>query len=188
MKFHNLFGAGLFGLLVAPASAATIDLSTRGLQLGSLIGESSNMSIIDTAPLDLGFVQIPGFFQASDFLSSPALELNTGDGMQYSFSATPGFSGTSVETARDGDRQLEFLFELSGGAGDAFGRFVLADGDSLDNVVTGSFFSNASFAVWNVETASADLNPIPLPGGLPLLLAGLGGFAALRKVRTAKAV
>ena len=187
MKMRSFALASLLGMAVLPTNAATIDLTSQGLQLGSLIGESSNMSIIDTAPLDLGFI-IPGSFQASDFVASPALEVNTGDGVQYSFSATPGVSGTSVEIAREGDRQLEFLFELAGGTSDAFGRLILADGDSLDSVLTGFSFSDASFSVWNVEAAaSTDLKPIPLPAGLPLLLAGLGGFAVLKRAKTRKA-
>lgn len=155
--------------LAGSASASTIDLPSKGLQLlGDPIASSTAMSISDTASVDLGFAMIPGFFQALDATASPTLELNTGDGVSFNLSVTPGFTAASTETAREGDRQLEFLF----GTG-VFARFTLGDGDSLDDILTGATFSDASLTVWETETTT----PVPLPAGLPLMLAALGVFA-----------
>ncbi len=84
---------------------------------------------------------------------------------------------------------IELQFNnLSGSGAGSFGTSVLAliafsdplganpftslfDGDSLA----------ASITISNVQDVS--VAPIPLPGGMPLLLAGLGGFALLRHRR-----
>ncbi|SFR10212.1 VPLPA-CTERM sorting domain-containing protein [Poseidonocella sedimentorum] len=171
--------ASVLGLASA-SQAATIDLDALGLETGAVIGSSSTMAIVDIPPfLSPGtppIVLVPGFFQALDATGSPVLELNTGDGLLYNLVVSPGFTEATTETAREGDRQLELLFGTS-----IFARLVLADGDSLDNMLTGADFSDASLTVWELETAV-----IPLPAGMPLLLAGLGGLAALRLRKAAR--
>lgn len=151
------------------AQAATIDLGSKDLKLDLELASSTSLSISDNAEIDLGFLIIPGFFQALDFTANPALELNTGDGVNFNLSVTPGFTGISTETAREGDRQLELLFGT-----EWFARLILADGDNLDNVLTGASFGDASLTVWDVTS-------IPLPASLSLLLVGLGCFAVMKR-------
>lgn len=161
------------------AQAATIDLNARGLQLGAELGSSTAMSINDSASFDLGppIGVLPGFFQALDTNSSPTLELNTGDGVTFNLALTPGFTGSTSDTAREGDRQLELIFGT-----ETFARFILADGDSFDDVLTGATFGAASLTVWELDAVA----PIPVPAGLPLLVGGLGGLMlASRRKRAA---
>ncbi|RAP39521.1 hypothetical protein BYZ73_20080 [Rhodovulum viride] len=169
----TLLGALAALSFAAAAQSAVIDLGAKGLELaGGPLAESSALSIIDTAPTDLGFTVIPGFFQALDAGAVPTLELNTGDGTTFNLAVTPGFTVASTETAREGDRQLELLFDE-----DYFARFTLADGDSLSNILTGATFGDAALSVWALQSTTS---AVPLPAGLPLLLAGLGGFAIPR--------
>ncbi|WP_170125305.1 VPLPA-CTERM sorting domain-containing protein [Jannaschia seohaensis] len=49
-----------------------------------------------------------------------------------------------------------------------------------DCTPSSSGFEEAADAI---TPAAADLSAVPLPAGLPLLLAGLGAFAALRAAR-----
>lgn len=182
MKKLLIAAAAVF-VSASTTSAATIDLTAQGLQLtGDPIASSSTMSIVDVPTLDLGFLVIPGFFQALDATSDPVLELNTGDGSTFNLSITPGSTGLSTETARDGDTQLELLFALNSGS-QAFGRLTLAAGDSLDNLLTGSSFGPASFSVWSVEAVSTTIAPVPTPAGFGFLLAGIGGLAFVRSTR-----
>jgi len=177
---RQLLLSATFALGIGSAGqAATIDLASLGLQLsGGPIASSASMSISDTAPFDLGFVVIPAFFQALDSGANPALELNTGDGLTFNLSVTPSFTGISTEIAREGDRQLELLFDI-GGTDQAFARLNLAVGDSLDNILTGASFGDASLNVWEVESTST--TPIPLPAGLPLLISAMVGLGVLAR-------
>lgn len=172
--FAIAFAIGFSGT----SQAATIDLASKGLQLGNVLSMSTDMSISDTAPFDLGFPigVIPGFFQALDSDAGPALELNTGDGVNFNLSVTPGYTGASTETAREGEKQLELIFGT-----DVFARLILGDNNSLDEILTGATFSDASLTVWELESISAV--PIPLPATLPLLLASLGGAFVLSRRR-----
>jgi hypothetical protein len=169
MKLKFLSAAVLALGLAGASQAATIGLEARNLKLGNEIASSSQMLISDTAPTDLGFAIFPGFFQAFDNGSDPALELNTGDGISFNLSVTPGFAVSTDDTAREGNRQLDLFFGT-----DYFARLLLADGDSLDNILTGATFGDAELTVWEVEV-------VPLPAGLPLLLTGMGGIYWLRR-------
>lgn len=112
-------------------------------------------------------------------MASPGLEVTTGDGISFFLSVPSVLTGQSTEIAREGDRQLELLFNAVGGE-EVFGRLLLAEGDSLDDVLTGGTFGAASLSVWDLESA---VSSVPLPAGLPLAMSGLVilGVAARRK-------
>lgn len=172
----SILVTSLFLVIAGTANAALIDLDSRGLRLGAEIASSASMSIIDIPPLDLGFPVgvIPGFFQAIDTTSSPAVELNTGDGVSFNLSITPGYTGSSTAFSGDGDRQLELLF-----GSDVFARLVFAAGDTFDDILTGSLFSDASITVWELEDLAAA--QMPVPNAALLLLGGCFSLALSRK-------
>lgn len=60
---------------------------------------------------------------------------------------------------------------------------MLAEGDTLDDLLTGPSFGPAALTVWSVEAIDV---AAPIPTGLPLLLTGLGAIAfVLRRSRRA---
>jgi len=104
----KVFLAAAITFVAASVShAATIDLNSKGLQLGSELGSSTSLSISDTASFDLGFPigVIPGFFQALDSSTTPNLALNTGDGVTSTLSVTPGLTDASPEKSHEGNTQ-----------------------------------------------------------------------------------
>lgn len=170
-------------LLCASASGAAaqmaLDLDAMNLELsGPAIVSSDAMAITDVADADFGSFVIPGFFQGLDPAVEPSLELNTADAFTFNLSYSPGDTGVSFVTERTGDRQLELLFDMTGG-GMVYGLFVLAEGDSLDNLLTGATFQDAELTIWQVEARAAA--EIPLPAGGLLLLGGLGAAAWVRR-------
>jgi hypothetical protein len=90
--------------------------------------------------------------------------------------------GTILQTGYDGEI-LELLFgNLSGTAASDFGDLARVDvvflvpnpgTDPLSNLVDGT--------AYDVSATVSSVAPIPLPGALPLLIAGLGGLVLLRR-------
>lgn len=86
------------------------------------------------------------------------------------------------------DTSLEFLFDTFDGRFAAdFGaqvlvEFTLARGSNLTFL---SGLEDGDVVEGGLTLSAVDLAPIPLPAGLPLLLAGLGGFWVLRRRQTA---
>lgn len=170
-----LTGAALTGA----ARAEALDLDGMDLELtGPPFVAAESVSILDIADADFGGFVVPGFFQGIDRLVVPRVELNSADGETFNLAYTPGDTGLSFATAREGDRRLELLFDMDGG-GMVYGVFVLAEGDSLDWILTGATFDDATLTLWQVQAKA--IAAIPLPGAAGLLLAGLGGVAALRR-------
>lgn len=165
--------------LAGAAAAEELDLDAMDLELkGPAFVTAESVSILNIADADFGGFVVPGFFQGLDRLVVPTVELNTADGETFNLAYTPGDTGVSFVAAREGDRQLQLLFDMEGG-GMVFGLFVLAEGDSLDWILTGETFDDATLTLWEVQAKA--IAEIPAPGAAALLLTGLGGIAALRR-------
>lgn len=84
-------------------------------------------------------------------------------------------AASELISATDGTADVAFLADetITSVSGRVSFLFDVADG------ATGSPNSRLGFSV-----KALDVAPVPLPAGLPLLLAGLGGFALLRKRRS----
>lgn len=73
---------------------------------------------------------------------------------------------------------------------DVFGDQVDLSFGTVNGIVSGTFISFENFFVggaqFSAAALSAQINPpaVPLPAGLPLLIAGLAGFAAVRRVQS----
>lgn len=85
---------------------------------------------------------------------------------------------------------LEFL-KLSGGGDVMLSDATLHVNGQAPASGLSLFSSNGSFGFGGVDPFTTDEGPdvsgVPLPAGLPLLLAGLGGFAVLRRTRNFQA-
>ncbi|MEM6634534.1 MAG: choice-of-anchor E domain-containing protein [Pseudomonadota bacterium] len=55
--------------------------------------------------------------------------------------------------------------------------------DYVFRALSGSTLQSASVSVTYTFDDASSISPVPLPAGLPFLLAGLGGFAVLRRMR-----
>jgi len=129
-----------------------------------------------------------GTSQAGDLFLDISFNFDTANpsdisGALFSLDDNGAFlDGTLVRTGFDGDI-LELLFgNLTGSAADGFGNLARVDiffvgpipgTDPLLNLVDGT--------AYDVSATVSSVAPIPLPAALPLLLAGLGGLALLRR-------
>ncbi|WP_299963114.1 VPLPA-CTERM sorting domain-containing protein [uncultured Roseobacter sp.] len=191
--------AGLALLIGAhAASAKSLDLVGSGpsLSIGAISidyfenAASDTRSFIGIAPITGGDGVALGtapslFFTATTGLSDPfAIDFGTldasgdpnGDFLVLGDFVDFGFTDTT----------LEFLFDTIGGraAGD-FGSQVLLEftiaANSGITLLSGLFDGAFPAGTATITGNLAPVSPIPLPAGLPLLLAGLGGLLVLRR-------
>jgi hypothetical protein len=187
-------GGGIGGMFGGGAAeAATLDLATLGYTLGPVVA-STNLGSVTVG----GDPATPGVLEL--FATEPAFELfidslDVADALQASFSVfgpdfgTDALSGTGAAATGTDETTglLQFLFTgvLGTGAYAPFdggavlveiliaGLLPFADGFIADGTATLTY------------TILRDSSPavIPLPAGLPLLLAGLGALAVVRRSR-----
>ena len=149
--------------------------------------------------LDLGLNSISGALSIVCSLTGSCAGI-TGD-IEDSFSVDIA-AGTQLTDVTINFRGLRQISSLSA-SGSFFDAIFPSNGGAFSLLSAGSETGTVSFNIENaflgtsgseVNTYRLDLTvaaipgtptPVPLPAGFPLLLAGLGGFAALRKRKTA---
>ncbi len=200
-KLTTLMGAAalsVMGSMGSMGAAASLDLKADN---PTLISDSFLLDVIDngggdfvftgTADFDAASGITPDgaaniFFEGGIFISGPDAVISTFGTLDVSDDF-----GSIAEGALSGfgytDTSLEFLFDVTGGDySDEFGplalvEFMLAPGS------TATFLSglNDGDVLAGTLTVSGSVAPIPLPAGLPLLAAGLAGFAFMRRQQKA---
>ncbi len=169
------------------ASAATIDLSARGLvanPMGAFFTESGT-----------GISTFDGTFYSylGDPLLDPGVAISSSPGTgDTDFSlALNGFFGDDLvatsEVAMDSETSIDILFEITSNSfNDISGTHVLASITHADDLApAGSeIFSRSMSEDLFASIALTSVAPIPLPMGIVLLLSSLGGLILVRR-RTA---
>lgn len=165
-----------FGSSILPAPAL-VDVSVSAGAGGNSVVEGADLSFID---FDAVFVSVEvdgdGNFVAD---AAPGLDIT-------SFDLSQSIFGVGMDTAVDvAASTLSILYDVTGSNDFSGDNFVLA----VLDFGAGSFFdpfdvSQMDFAFAELQVLSASrISPVPLPAGLPLMLAGLGGFAVLSRRR-----
>lgn len=173
------------------AQAASLNVITKNSPVIDIPGATADYLVTDgIGDLSIFGAEglVSGTSQAGTLLLDIFLDFDVGDrddigGALFSADDNGGFlDGDLVRTGYDGDI-LELLFgNLSGTAADDFGPLARVDIvfldpfpgiDPLSNLVDGTQYE--------VTATVSAVAPIPLPGALPLLLAGLGGLVLLRR-------
>lgn len=166
------------GSSILPAPAL-VDVSVFAGAGGGSIVEGADLSFID---FDAVFVSVEvdsdGNFVAD---AAPGLDITSSD-----LSQTQSIFGVGMDTAVDVVAStLSILYDVTGSNDFSGDNFVLA----VLDFGAGSFFdpfdvSQMDFAFAELQVLSASrISPVPLPAGLPLMLAGLGGFVVLSRRR-----
>ncbi len=197
MKSNAFLGALCAALLVAAPSAQAITLTST-----SLGGNDNNGVLIgaDTLGIDVG---LRGFSPATFTFSK-----GQNSAAAYSFSSVIdnliGFPFGSVKVSLLGGATFTGTGSVTPGFGTidsitlvpAVGSTSLtvafgANGETF-GVNIGNPFGDIGLADWNISLGNADrfsvefaATPIPVPGGLVLLLSGLAGFGVLSRRRKA---
>lgn len=161
-----------YALLTAAASAASLDLASRGLTQGDLIATTDLGEIDFSADATLGYISIT----VSD---APNLE-----GTAFAISPSPMSLGVDVfsPTKFSGDL-VDYDVDATSAVGlfsDGMGTYLLGE----LALPAGTAFTPNGFFISGVTISLYEVNPtavVPLPAAAPLLLAGLGALAALRR-------
>lgn len=180
----NPIGSGMTLDLIGPAGTST-DTGPTGLtgdgRLRSEVDSSEDVlsSRINFAEALFGF----GFIiQDSGPLSSPAFDTEE-VGIEIAGSSFLISDVTGDSDSSNGDPVPRFSL------GPVFVGFISDTAFSSINLVHGDFIAaggvNGFSEAFSIDTAylSPAVAVVPLPAGLPLLLAGLGGLALLRRKR-----
>lgn len=209
MKFLTFAGALASTVLAYDASAATYtfvdtpdDLSGpatfegfEGFALGTSLPVTSGILTVATgqdwpgAPTTLNnasSIETPGIIEGKYFWSNR-------DAKDYTFTFTQGVSEFGVGlwgmqfpgntlTLFDVDGQQIQSFSVNGISASGLGAQYVGFTGSQPDVFTVVLDFSATDAV-GIDNVSYTTSVVPLPAGLPLLLAGLGGIAVLRKRR-----
>jgi hypothetical protein len=131
----------------------------------SLFDGTVDQFLPNTAILDLSMNVFGALFSLVDVV--------TGDGtIMNSIDAIPVIVNGAGNLADNGVTAISFFPD--GSDGTAF------DGDASLGVGVSGFLAEEDFYAVSWEFAGV-VTPVPLPAGLPLLLAGLGGLALLRR-------
>lgn len=172
MNLTPLALAGALALAPFAVQAATVQYSASGS--GSFEGNPQNTAAAFASDDDSAFditvfaFTFDGVFEADLDVSVSGTQLLTGIG-----ETAPTFA--SGET---GFRTATVVFNVTGGDDRGlFGDFATAIFTFASDDVDSGEFDPVT-----VEILS-DLPPIPLPASLPMLLAGLGLFAGVRRLR-----
>lgn len=139
-----------------------------------LFWRSTPVNISDATNLNLSFDYFEvGSFESTDFFRA-SYSLNGGDDFVEVLNLTDDFSdpdGTGSSSPSD--------------AGNAFIRstfsWPIATGSSFVLQFEVDHNSSSEFYGFDNVLLTGDVEPIPLPGGLPLLAGGVAAFALLRK-------
>lgn len=205
MKLTSVIGAALaISTMAGAASAATYSATDLGLVAdGSSASHNFNVSetgAITSLDIQVGFSTCGGFYTSPTGacqVSGPAYNgelaltltsalgtvinlISTDDytsqnsgafSVLFTDSAASTLGGTTTSGSFKPVDSLSTLFGEN-----AFGQWALTISDNfwMDPKRLDSF-------QLNLTTADAAVAPVPLPAGLPLLLAGLGGLAVLRR-------
>lgn len=189
-RIMRSFGlAAAVALLPVVAQAATLDLATLGYARDVTVAEDAASTIIVTEdPLAPGVLQL----FANDLLVELLVDsFDLSDPSQAAFvlfAADPvdelSATGAVALGTDDNAGLVQFLFEGVFGAG----IYAPFDGDAVLVEVqaggllpfTDGFLTDAGKLTVTV-LAEAGVGAIPLPAGLPLMLAGLGALAVVRR-------
>lgn len=147
------------------------------------VGGTGDLSAFLAEGLATDTTQAGGLFVDFTLTFDPLAPAGTALGALFSVDDDGAFlDGDVLQTGFDGD-VLQVLFgNLTGKAAGDFGRFALlelvfvfpfAGTDPLTTLVDGT--------TYDVAATIYSATPIPLPAGLPLLAAGLGGLVLLRR-------
>ena len=174
MRFFKHLAAAAFVGLGSVASAATITDNDDTIELGNVI-EAFNSAL---------FVVIPGPFGVTTSISGT----NPGLPVSSNFSAVQ--TGMGPFTLSYTDTDLSVPVDIIGASTQIFQdatRFeaLFTTGPSEQVLLEFLFASPISGSATLFEVNTVNTNVIPLPAGLPLLLAGIGGFAWLRRKQSA---
>lgn len=190
------------GIVIDAQTPVTSETSqTRGAQ-SSTTTETFGFTTPDTSEQDRGELTAiastdttgGGFdnARAGAFVELPLFVSNTSDDfltvtglLKYDLTAT-----VTTDAASTDDIFASLLLEFIIGGGVIFSQEVFADAGSPSDSAVGEFEvpltlpGNFGAPVSLVATArvfSQEVSPVPLPAGLPLLAAALGGMALLRR-------
>lgn len=197
MKSNAFLGALCAALLVAAPSAQAITLTSTSLggndNNGVVIGASTlgiDVGLRGFSPATFTFTKGPNSAATYDF--SSVIENLIGfpfGSMQVSLLGGATFAGTGSVTPGFGTIDSITLLPAVGSTSltVAFG----ANGESF-GLNIGNPFNDVGLSDWSIRLGNADTfsvqfaaTPIPVPGGLVLLLSGLAGFGVLSRRRKA---
>lgn len=177
-----ILAGGLCGL-AASASAATVAFEAE-FTIMSISGENgAGLSIGDTIHWQLIFDNGGGLesnsWSNSDLLSATA----TSGSYQATFSEPYFFSDPVVSTDAGGNVVLMGWVDGFDGPDSDFDTLGGTGVDASVNGLLASDYSHYQYDKSFTDSSqwTASVAAIPLPAGLPLLLAGLGGLALLRR-------
>jgi len=203
MTLKALLGAMFAVAIALPAHSATITALTPAT--GQVIAAPS--SVTNAAPVNSPFIQ--GFNEQSNVLLAADLTMQNFN--NPSTVATAGTAVDShmffMNLAGGGSQTTTARFEFSsavlgiitsgsglnatdaslGATGTTYqSGFALRGLEGADAVSFSGNTVSLTFAIsqpgdWVRVITAADIAPVPLPAGAPLLLAGLGAFAVLRR-------
>jgi len=206
LKRNALLGALLGSVLALPASAATITALT--VATGEVIATPGSVTndLPDNAPVIQGFNEKSNVLLAVDLVLQNYTAANTVamagtrvDSHMFFMNQESGAPDPVVETSAQfsfsstvlgiitSDGALDATDTLLGALGTTyeagFTARGLEGGDSVSfagNTVTLNFRLTQP-GDWVRVITEADLAPVPLPAGAPLMLVGLGAFALMRR-------
>jgi hypothetical protein len=197
MKNNVFFGALCAALLVAAPAAQAITLTSTSLggndNNGVLVGADTlgiDVGLRGFSPATFTFSKTPNSAATYDFSSvidnligfpfgSVSISLTGGAIFAGTGSVTPGFGTIDSITLLPAVNST-VLTVAFGANGETFGLNI------------GNPFGEMGLADWSIRLGNADTfsvefaaTPIPVPGGLVLLLSGLAGFGVLSRRRKA---
>lgn len=190
--FKAISGVILGGLLSTAASAATLDSISIG---NSLLTDLDTLNFGDPIPdaevsiLDDILTVGDDFFQ---FVMAAPLKmdgtLDDGESQDTDLTILDAdffdyLGGTSIDLEFDAaNGLLEILYDLDINEASSDTLAVAQIGFTPSTFITSIFDLDFEIVTFDVLAATdTSMPPVPLPAGLPLLLAGLGAFAVVRR-------
>lgn len=196
-----------FVMLASPATAATISGASSGLvdadvEIG--FGEIATSGAITTQYSTLGISFTPGLTRLNNNpnrpnFTSPYLG-NFGGANPFSMIFTNAVTDASFAMTSNGGIQTTFTALLNGAIVDSFTTAVSRppiNGNPRDpnnfygftgllfDEVNVSVGANGNSSIVALDTVAFIIAPVPLPASLPMLFAGLGGLALIRRRKLA---
>lgn len=194
------FGASAFGRGIIMNKLLSALSFGACLMIGS-VASAASLGLTTEGPVSGGFGSV--FYFDGELTTDPDIEIDLGPAagafVEFIYANDPLFDAFNdgpdfVDIVASGFTDMTLEFQLSAGLGFANGSlFTMASGDfdfsgsdpldffEANANADGEFFTDVEVS-WQ---GLASTTPIPLPASLPLVLAGLGSFAVLRRRRKA---